>query len=147
MWISLSASRALAMIPAGSTAGPRAIPDYWHSYSFGELAESAKTRREILERMIPRLKIAPRCSFTERFLVVRGERRTYKIHLGSGNILMEPNDQYLCIVKAPAREAKDPVFLPFEGDNTLAVILSKAFLLADDSNITDPTIVRQIAMN
>jgi hypothetical protein len=26
--------------------------------------------------------------------------RTYRIYLGSGNILMEPNDQYLCIVPA-----------------------------------------------
>jgi hypothetical protein len=44
-------------------------------------------------------------------------------------------------------EAKgtDRVFLPFEGDQTLSVILSKALLLADDRKITDPTIVRQIA--
>jgi hypothetical protein len=33
---------------------------------------------------------------------------------------------------------------PFEGDGTLAVILSKAFLLAEDWNIEDPTILRQI---
>ena len=33
-----------------------------------------------------------------RFLIVRGELRTYKLHLGSGNILMEPDNQYLCIV-------------------------------------------------
>ena len=35
-------------------------------------------------------------------------------------------------------------FLPFEGDGMLAIILSKAFLLADDRAITDPGIVRQI---
>ncbi len=28
----------------------------------------------------------------------------------------------------------------FEGDSTLSIILSKAFLLADDGKITDPTI-------
>ena len=75
-----------------------------------------------------------------------GQRRTYKIHLGSGNILMEPNDQYLCIV--PDRSAKvagDRLFLPFEGDQTLALSLSKAFLLAEDTKIKDPTILRQIA--
>ncbi|CAN5181026.1 hypothetical protein BH18ACI2_BH18ACI2_11540 [soil metagenome] len=60
---------------------------------------------------------------------------------------MEPNDQYLCIV--PARGAAGEgltgkLFLPFEGDNTLAIILSKAFLLADDKQITDSTITRQI---
>jgi hypothetical protein len=34
--------------------------------------------------------------------------------------------------------------LPFEGDNVLSIILSKAFLLAADDKITDPTILRQI---
>ncbi|MEM7656347.1 MAG: hypothetical protein AAF399_09485, partial [Bacteroidota bacterium] len=66
-------------------------------------------------------------------------------HLGSTNILMEPNDQYLCIV--PDRSKKDPsqaVFLPFEGDKSLSVILSKAFLLAADDKIKDSTITSQI---
>ena len=60
---------------------------------------------------------------------------------------MEPNDQYLCIVaEAGGEPSRRPaaVFLPFEGDGTLSVILSKAFLLADDAKITDPTIVSQI---
>ena len=39
---------------------------------------------------------------------------------------------------------RQQVFLPFEGDQVLAVILSKAFLLADDDKIDDPTIVSQI---
>ena len=56
---------------------------------------------------------------------------------------MEPNDQYLCIV--PDRSsAAESVLLPFEGDNTLSIILSKAFLLADDRKIKDATITRQI---
>jgi hypothetical protein len=37
------------------------------------------------------------------------------------------------------------VFLPFEGDGTLAMILSKAFVLAQDKKIKDPTILQQIA--
>jgi hypothetical protein len=118
---------------------------YWQHYSFGELSATAATRRDVLARLVPRLKIAGRCSLTERFLVVRGSLRTYKIHLGSGNILMEPNDQYLCIV--PDRGGKaggGELFLPFEGDGTLSVILSKAFLLAADDKIADPTITRQI---
>jgi len=121
--------------------------DYWTSYSFGELGETARTRRAILERLVPRLKIANQCTLTDRFLVVRGKLRTYKIHLGSGNILMEPNDQYLCIVPArdPVAAGGDRLFLPFEGDMTLSVVLSKAFLLAADDAIKDPTIVRQIA--
>jgi hypothetical protein len=121
--------------------------EYWNAYSFGDLSENAKTRREILEPILPVLKISSRCSLADKFLVVRGDIRTYKIHLGSGNILMEPNDQYLCIV--PARGAaggglNDKLFLPFEGDGMLSIILSKAFLLADDRKITDSTILRQL---
>jgi hypothetical protein len=119
--------------------------DYWQSYSFGKLSGTATTRKEVLQRLVPRLKIADRCSFADRFLVVRGDKRTYKIHLGSGNILMEPNDQYLCIVPdSRSRSKPDDLFLPFEGDNTLSIVLSKAFLLADDTKIKDPTITRQI---
>ena len=123
--------------------------DYWHRYSFGDLSAPAKTRREVLERLLPRLSIADQCSLQGNFLVVRGVLRTYKIHLGSGNILMEPNDQYLCIV--PDRNRADSltrheIFLPFEGDNTLAIILSKAFLLANDSKIKDQSILNQIRM-
>ncbi|MEM6500848.1 MAG: DUF4132 domain-containing protein, partial [Cyanobacteria bacterium P01_C01_bin.89] len=130
--------------PNWSDGGPEGrYRDYWTSYSFGELSGTAKTRRQLLETLIPKLKIRDRCSFSDRFLVVRGHIRTYKIHLGSGNILMEPNDQYLCIV--PDRKPNGgSIFLPFEGDNMLSIILSKAFLLVDDKAITDPTIISQL---
>ncbi|WP_433346198.1 DUF4132 domain-containing protein [Microtetraspora malaysiensis] len=119
--------------------------EYWTSYSFGELSGTAQTRRDLLRRLVPRLAIADRCMLEGRFLHVRGDIRTYKIHLGSGNILMTPNDQYLCIVPKQASETgAGQVFLPFEGDRVLAVILSKAMLLAKDTEITDPTIARQI---
>jgi hypothetical protein len=119
---------------------------YWHSYAFGELTASAETRREVLERLVPRLKIADRCRLDGRFLIVRGDVRTYRIHLGSGNILMEPNNAYLCIIPdgRAAGERTGAVWLPFEGDGTLSVILSKAFLLAADAKITDEIILRQI---
>jgi hypothetical protein len=99
-------------------------------------------RRDALERIVPRTKIADRCAIEGRYLVVRGDLRTYKIHLGSANILMEPDDSYLCIVPA-ARKGDGNVFLPFE-DARLALILSKAFLLAADAKITDETILLQI---
>ncbi|MDJ0942427.1 MAG: DUF4132 domain-containing protein [Kiloniellales bacterium] len=119
--------------------------DYWWEYSFGDLTETAKTRRAVLEVLVPSLKIADRCALEEKYLRVRGSRRGYKIHLGSGNILMEPNNQYLCIVKGWDKAAdKQKIRLPFEGDATLSLILSKAFLLAEDDKITDDTILSQI---
>jgi hypothetical protein len=117
--------------------------EYWHTYSLGALGASAKIRREVLERLVPKLNISRQCSFEEKFLVVKGSLRTYKIHLGSASVLMKPNDRYLCIV--PDLHARDAeVLLPFEGDRMLSVILSKAFLLADDSKIKDQSILNQI---
>lgn len=55
---------------------------------------------------------------------------------------MEPGDVYLCIVAAGKRGGR--AFLPFEEDGRLSLILSKAFLLADDTKITDESILRQI---
>jgi hypothetical protein len=127
------------------TGGLLPYRNYWQAYSFGELSEVAKTRKEILQNLIPRLKLAKVAEIKDKFLVVKGKYRIYKIHLGSTNILMEPNDQYLCIV--PDRSKKnvaENVFLPFEGDTGLSVILSKAFLLAEDDKITDSTITSQI---
>ena len=121
--------------------------EYWHSYSFGDLSESATVRKDILQRLLPKLKIANVCSIEGRYLHVKGAIRHYKIHLGSGNILMEPNDQYLCIVQDVIKQRKQgDVFLPFAGDNRLALILSKAFLLAADDKIKDTTILAQIQM-
>ena len=133
--------------PQWADAGEGRQRDYWREFSFGELNATAATRHDILQRLVPKLKIAGQCSLTDRHLTVKGKFRTYKIHLGSGKILMEPNDQYLCIV--PDRPSKDSdrdseVLLPFEGDRTLSVILSKAFLLAEDDKIKDKSILAQI---
>jgi hypothetical protein len=129
--------------PTWEDRGQEGFGRYWQGVSFGELSQSGETRRDVLRMLIPRLKIADRCQVEDRFLIVRGTKRTYKIHLGSGNILMEPNDQYLCIVADRSAKA-DNVALPFEGDRTLSLILSKTFLLAEDDKIKDPTILGQI---
>ena len=123
--------------------------DYWTSYSFGDLTEIAKTRKTILERLLPRLsKIRDKATIDGKFLIVKGDLRTYKIHIGSGNILMEPNDQYLCIVPSRTKDAStNNLFIPFEGDKGLSIVLSKAFLLAEDKKITDSTITSQINRN
>ncbi|WP_449351802.1 DUF4132 domain-containing protein [Streptomyces shaanxiensis] len=118
--------------------------EYWTSYGFGELNQSAETRRLLLDRLIPRLAIADRCTLEGRFLHVKGDRHTYRIHLGSGNILRTPNDQYLCIVPKSNPATPQTGYLPYEGDRMLAVILSKAMMLAADTKITDPTILSQL---
>lgn len=120
--------------------------EYWHGYAFGELGVAGLARAELLARLVPMLAVGEHCRIDGRFLEVRGELNTYKIHLGSGNILMEPGSRYLCIVPGQSLgETPEPaVSLPFDGDRMLTLILSKAILLADDTAITDPAIVRQL---
>ncbi|MEL7121473.1 MAG: DUF4132 domain-containing protein [Bacteroidota bacterium] len=119
--------------------------NYWRNYSSSDLSETAKTRKSVLANMLPKLKIKGQCELTEKYLKVNGKVRTYKIHLGSGNILMEPNDQYLCIVPDRSKKGQaDNVFLPFDDDAVFSIILSKAFLLADDDKIEDRVILNQI---
>ncbi|KQW14147.1 hypothetical protein [Streptomyces sp. Root369] len=111
----------IAADPQWTDRGPERA--YWERAGFAELTASAEARRDVLARVLPRLKIADRCSLDARHLVVRGGLRTYRI---------------------PARGKGDGrVFLPFE-DDRLSVIRSKAFLLADDTKITDPTILAQL---
>ena len=117
--------------------------DYWRTHAFGDLSAMAETRLAQLTALLPSLAIGKVSRVIDgKFLRVEGKRRAYKIHLGSGNILMEPNDQYLCIV--PASSGAVDVRLPFEGDNMLSIILSKAAMLADDDKITDPSILSQL---
>jgi len=126
--------------------GNAVVNSYWRNFSFSDtLSESAEIRMETLQHLIPKMKIASQCSFDKKFLIVKGKLRTYKIHMGSGNILMEPNDQYLCIVpdSKPSGVERN-LFIPFEGDRMLSIIISKALLLADDHKISDITITRQI---
>jgi hypothetical protein len=132
--------------PNWQDGGNAAANTYWRDYSFSDtLSASAEIRMETLQHLIPRMKIASQCSFDKKFLIVKGKLRTYKIHMGSGNILMEPNDQYLCIVpESQTKNTEGNLFIPFEGDRLLSIIISKALLLAEDHKITDTTITRQI---
>jgi len=129
--------------PSWADQGDGRFAAYWTEAAFGALTETGRTRHAALKDLLPGLAIASRCRFEERYLVVEGRIRTYRIHLGSGNIQMEPNSQYLCIVQDRQNNGAN-VRLPFEGDMTLSVILSKAFMLVEDDKIKDPSIRSQI---
>lgn len=132
----------IAADPTWIDGGVNRFHAYWREYAFGELGESAELRRELLAELLPGLRIADRLELEGRYLRVRGNLHSYRIHLGSANILIEPHDRYLCIV--PDRRASlGSLFLPFE-DERLSVILSKALLLAADDKITDMTITQQL---
>ncbi len=131
-------------MPSGWTNGERRFDRYWYDWGFGELEAAARVRKDVIGALLPGLVIADRCRLDDRWLDVRGDLHAYRIHLGSGSILMRPDDRYLCIVAkwTPTPDAR--VHLPFDGDPVLSMVLSKAFLLANDRAITDETILAQI---
>jgi hypothetical protein len=117
---------------------------YWEQFAFGDLTAASEHRRAMLESLLPKLAIRDRCRLDGRFLLVRGDLHEYRIHIGSGNVLMEPGSRYLCIVQG-AGDTAASLPLPFEGDRILGLVLSKALLLINDSKIKDPTIARQMS--
>jgi uncharacterized protein DUF4132 len=133
----------IALDPNWADRGDDPYYDYWLHASFGPLSATAEVRRDVLARLLPKMKIADRVELGDRYLRVRGNLGAYKVHLGSANILIEPDDRYLCIVPTNAGRT-GRVMLPFEGDAVLGLIVSKALLLAADDKITDPTILRQL---
>jgi hypothetical protein len=115
---------------------------YWDLASFGPMSEAAKMRRALLERLVPRLAIADRCSLDEQALRVQGTRHLYRIHIGSAAVQIASQSRHVCIVPASGNEPQ--IHVPFEGDRTLSLIISKALLLAADDRITDPGILAQL---
>ncbi len=105
---------------------------------------AAQSRAEVLSALIADLRlrnVTVECTAA----VVHGTRATYRIHLTSGSIHLEPGG-HLCVV--PAGFGDKPhqrLFLPFADDDRMtSVVLSKVLLLADDARITDPAILTQL---
>jgi hypothetical protein len=121
--------------------------DYWQAWAFGELGQTAMARRDLAEWLVPKLSIAGKLEITDKFLIVQGKRQKYAIHFGSSNIQILPSNRYLCIVPDRAPKETQDIKLPFESDSLFSLILSKAFLLVNEDNIKDETILRQLAID
>ncbi|HEY0627999.1 MAG TPA: DUF4132 domain-containing protein [Sphingomicrobium sp.] len=117
---------------------------YWREWAFGDLGQSARTRKELIAWIAPKLSIADKLEIGDKSLIVQGKRQKYAIHFGSGNIQILPSNRYLCIVQDRAPQETANLRLPFSGDNLLSTILAKAFLLVDEDKIKDATIISQL---
>jgi hypothetical protein len=104
--------------------------------------ELSAGRAAVLGQLLPLLNLADRVTIEGRFVHVRGRCGRYRIHLASGNVHLEPDGRYLCIV---ASRRGDALYLPSEGeDDRISEILSKVVLLAHDDTIKDRSILRQL---
>ena len=131
--------------PTWADGGPNGrFGTYWNQWAFGDLGQSAETRKELISAIAPKLSIAANLEIGEKSLIVTGKRHKYAIHFGSTNIQILPENRYLCIVPAHSPAEIGNIRLPFTGDSQLSTILSKAFMLSDDDKITDKTILNQL---
>uniref|UniRef100_UPI003F9C65C6 DUF7737 domain-containing protein n=1 Tax=Actinomadura roseirufa TaxID=2094049 RepID=UPI003F9C65C6 len=133
-------SEAMREVDLGVAAGADPLPG---DGSAAVPSAATEVRRDALARLLPDTRIAARCAIAGRHLVVRGDLRTYRIHLGTAAVTMEPGRVPLR-VEPVRRQGHSGLFLPFE-DERLSLILSTAFLLAADGRITDPELRRRIA--
>ena len=109
-------------------------------------AELIAMRHKALGRFLPALRIGPSTKLSETEVEIKGRSgRLYAIHLGSAAVHMLPGRRHLCIVAARAGNL-DEQSLPFEGDAVLAEILSKLFLLSEDTVIDNEQIRKQIGL-
>lgn len=135
----------VAADPGWQDGGPEGrFGTYWREWAFGDLGQSAETRKQLIAGIAPRLSIADKLEIGEKALIVTGKRHKYAIHFGSTNIQILPANRYLCIVPDRGPAEAEKIRLPFTGDSQLSTILAKAFLLVDESKISDPTILRQL---
>ena len=83
------------------------------------------------------------------FAHVQGQRASYRVHLGSAAVHVDPGN-YLCIIPAGYAEERtaEKVFLPFAGetatDRKAREAISKVLLLTNDQAIKDRTILAQL---
>lgn len=103
--------------------------------------ETLQRRAELVTELIAETGLAGvRCE--EQFVHVAGKLASYRIHLGSGNIHIQPGN-YLCVLRAQQRDAS--LYLPFvDTDLRMAEIVSKIYLLMKDDKIKDGSILAQI---
>jgi hypothetical protein len=118
--------------------------DYWHSYNSGHLSENSKIRKELLQRILSSANLVRSYEFEERYLLIHGKLKSYRIHIRSGNVIMQPENRYLCIVPKVPKKSDPKIHLPFTGDTMLSTILSKAIMLSNDDKIKDESISSQL---
>jgi hypothetical protein len=128
------AARPLSEVPGAAR--------YRDAFASADRGEAQALRKTFLESLLPSLSIAESCHIAGDWLIVDGKRATYRIHLGSGASRLAASGRHLCIVPSAGEDGLG--LLPFEGDATTTLILSKAMLLAQDDRIDDPSILSQL---
>jgi hypothetical protein len=75
--------------------------------------------------------------------LIAGQIGRYSVHLGSAVVHQQPGGA-ICLVAVP-NQARGRIFLPFaDSDPRTAEVIAKVMMLAKDSEIQDPILLRQL---
>jgi hypothetical protein len=106
----------------------------------GPLDEEGRARAALVARLLPSLGLHERARVEGAFLCLQGDLNRYRLHLGSGAVLVgdEERPLKLAVDRAEAlrRERRRPG-MEFDKDRVLGLILSSARLLAQDGQLKD----------
>lgn len=110
---------------------------------FGNLAQS---RREMIESLLPELGAGDAVTLEKRHVLVKGKRYHYRIHLGSGDVMVIPQQRQIVIPDKKMTTAQNKLsdYQPLHDDERLNSILQKITMLLRDDRIRDQTILDQL---
>jgi hypothetical protein len=103
---------------------------------------TTEMRAALLEETLRLLKIG-NVKLEKNVALIEGQIGRYSVHLGSAVVHQQPGGA-ICLVAVP-NQARGRIFLPFaDSDPRTAEVIAKVIMLAKDSEIQDPILLRQL---
>jgi hypothetical protein len=140
-WVAAAGRQAMA---SARGASQRQWEDAFRTVEEEEPLESARVRRALLALEMPALALGKAVALEDRYLRIKGQLATYRIHLGTGTITLDPKGTVIPL--DPERQpAPAGLFLPFEEpDARLTDVLNKARALLEDARIKEPAFKKAV---
>ena len=130
-----------------SDQGDRGLGVIPAKFDADQLSAIITLRADLLSRILPHTPIAGRCKILKYGLEVRGQLGTYRIDFawGGAALVTEKFPRWLAIPQKILSQVELNLdALPIDLDYRTELVLRKAYLLASDSSITDPDLIRQL---
>ena len=119
-------------IDSGFINDPSFVPlrDGWIRSAWGELSSAGEARADVVREVIARTVLRECATIDGRWLVIARDGSAHRIHIGSGFVQNPQNEPVDIRVTPKAKRGAAEIFLPFEGDALLRIMLGRALVLA-----------------